>query len=391
MTSAIERVIRSSPRRDSPASRALINQVYRVLNLLRIGLAVHALVVNLQRSPTATHPGLLGAAMIVLIAWTGIAGLMYSRPGRTPTSLLVVDVAVTALLAGLSPWILGGALYERDYLSVPVFWSVSAPVAVAVGRSVRWGVVAAFVIGTVRVVAAPSPEPALWSIYVILVFVAGGVGIMVDFLLASLSERDRALAETAALAERERLNRIVHDGVLQVLTLVEREGPGLGPRGVRIAELAHEQELKLRVLLQDRDVHFGQGEDVPRRDLISVLDRHSASGVTISTMADEVLVEPEVADELDAVVAEILVNVRKHAGPAAQAWLLLEREGNEIIISVRDNGIGTTTEQLHSASQHGHLGVRNSILGRVRDLGGQASVRTSPGRGVEWELRVPVA
>ncbi len=387
---ALQRLFGPNPRQDSPAARSLINQIYRVLNLLRIGLAAHAVLVNVQRGSTAAHPGVLSATMIVLVAWTALAGLMYARPGRTPTWWLVADVAVTAALSGSSSWILGSTLYEHDYLSVPVFWAVAAPVAVAVGRSMRWGVVAALVIGTIRVAVAPSAEPALWSIYIILVFIAAGVGIMVDFLLSSLSDRDRAFAETAALAERERLNRIVHDGVLQVLALVEREGPGLGPRGARLAELAHEQEVKLRVLLQDRDVGVVSHQDEPRRDLISMLDRHATSGVTVSTMADEVLVEPDVADEVDAVVAEILSNVRKHAGASAQAWLLLEREGNEIILSVRDNGVGTTSEQLHAAADRGHLGVRNSILGRVRDLGGQASVRTAPGRGVEWELRVPV-
>lgn len=383
-------LLRGPPRTDSPASRALISQIYRVLNLLRIGLALHAIVVNVQRGERATHPGLLVAAMIVLAAWTAVAGLVYARPRPPRTSWLVADVLVASLLAASSAWVLGTGLYEQDFLSVPVFWSVTAPIAVAVGRSVKWGIVAAVVVATARWLAFPSSAPAVWSGFIVLVFVAGGVGIMVDFLLSSLSERDRAFAETAALAERERLNRIVHDGVLQVLTLVEREGPGLGPRGVRLARLAHEQEVRLRVLLQDRVVELADATTEPRRDLISMLDRHSSGQVTVSTMADQVLVDPRVAEEVDAMVAEILVNVQKHAGASAAAWLLLEREGNEVIVSIRDNGVGTTTEQLHGAVDRGHLGVRNSILGRIRDLGGQATVRTSPGRGVEWELRIPV-
>jgi signal transduction histidine kinase len=30
-----------------------------------------------------------------------------------------------------------------------------------------------------------------------------------------------------------------------------------------------------------------------------------------------------------------------------------------------------------------------SIRGRVRDLGGSATLDTGPGRGTEWEVRVP--
>jgi len=388
---SIARLVSMGPRRDSPGSRALLQQVLRVISLLRVGLATHAVVVNAQRGAQAAHPGVLVAAMIVLVAWTGLANLVYARPRGRSTLWLLTDVAVTSLLAAVSPWILGATLYERDFLPVPVFWSVSASVSLAAVRSVKWGVAAALAIATARFAVHPGAEPALWSTYIIMIFVAGGVGIMVDFLLASLSERDRAFAQSAALAERERLNRIVHDGVLQVLALVEREGPGLGPRGVRLAQLAQEQEVSLRVLLQDREVQLSRRKDEQRRDLTSVLDRHSSSGVTVSMMADEVLVDPDVADEVDAVVTEILANVRKHAGENAQAWLLLESEGNEVIVSVRDNGVGTTRAHLDKAAEGGHLGVKASIVGRVRDLGGQAHVRTSPGRGVEWELRIPVS
>ena len=47
---------------------------------------------------------------------------------------------------------------------------------------------------------------------------------------------------------------------------------------------------------------------------------------------------------------------------------MLEREGNEIIVSIRDNGVGATPEQLTTAGERGHLGVRDSVIGRVRDL-----------------------
>ncbi len=388
--STVPRMLRASPRRDTPGSLALVGQIFQVLNLVRIGLALHAVAVNIQRGPLATHPGVLAGAVIVIIAWTSFVGIGYARPGGRSRLWYAADVLMAVVMTVSSEWILGPVLYDRDFLSVPVFWSVCAPLALAIGVSMRAGVLAAVLVGGAKVIVTPTLEPGLWSTLVILVLVCAGVGLLVDFLLSNLTERDRAFAEAAALAERERLNRIVHDGVLQVLALVEREGPGLGPRGHRLAGLAHEQEVKLRTLLQDRSVEVRRFDAGERRDLTALLDRHASATVTISTMADEVLVDSDVADEIDAVVSEILSNVAKHAGPGAQAWLLLEQEGNEVILSVRDNGVGTTTEQLSQAFHGGHLGVRNSILGRVRDLGGHANVRTSVGRGVEWELRIPV-
>ena len=57
----------------------------------------------------------------------------------------------------------------------------------------------------------------------------------------------------AAAAERARLARAVHDGVLQVLALVQRRGPELGPEGAELGRLAGEQEPALRALIRQQD------------------------------------------------------------------------------------------------------------------------------------------
>ena len=52
------------------------------------------------------------------------------------------------------------------------------------------------------------------------------------------------------MAERARLARAVHDGVLQVLTLVQRRGTELGGEAAELGRLAGEQEAALRALVQ---------------------------------------------------------------------------------------------------------------------------------------------
>ena len=37
----------------------------------------------------------------------------------------------------------------------------------------------------------------------------------------------------------------------------------------------------------------------------------------------------------------------------------------------------------------GRMGIARSIRGRVADLGGTIELESSPGTGVEWELRLP--
>ncbi len=359
-----------------------------MLHWLRIALAVHALLVNIVRFRDVAHQGMLVAACLVMVIWTALCGFAYSKLTAPRLKWWVVaDVVVNAALVVSSAYVLG-PIYHRDFLTITVYWAVCAAISVAMLRNLWLGMGVGLLFGLLKVAVAPGWQPALWAETVVMSLTAAGAGLLVDLLLSSSEDRDRAFATSAALAERERLNRIVHDGVLQVLALTEREGPGLGPRGVRLAALAREQEMRLRALLQDRSMP--DSPDASYKDLASVLDRHATSSVTISTMADEVRVSTQLADEIDAVVTEILTNVAKHAGPGARAWLLLEHEDDDVVISIRDNGVGASQEHLMAAGENGHVGVQNSIIGRVRDLGGQALLTALPGRGVEWELRIPV-
>jgi signal transduction histidine kinase len=96
------------------------------------------------------------------------------------------------------------------------------------------------------------------------------------------------------------------------------------------------------------------------------------------------------ARELAAAVGAALANVSMHAGEGARAWVLLEDEGSEVVVSVRDDGRGFGSARLAEARAEGRLGVASSIEGRVRDLGGTMTVESAPGAGTEIELRVPV-
>jgi hypothetical protein len=55
---------------------------------------------------------------------------------------------------------------------------------------------------------------------------------------------------------------------------------------------------------------------------------------------------------------------------------------------VRDDGDGIPDGRLADARAEGRLGVSESIEGRLRDLGGTATLSTGT-FGTEWELVVP--
>jgi len=111
--------------------------------------------------------------------------------------------------------------------------------------------------------------------------------------------------------------------------------------------------------------------------------------VTVSGPADPVRLPAVEAREVLAGVQAALHNVARHAGDGAHAWVLLEDDGAEVVVSVRDDGVGLDAGRVDAARRDGRLGVAQSILGRMQSIGGSATVDGAPGQGTEVELRVP--
>jgi signal transduction histidine kinase len=197
----------------------------------------------------------------------------------------------------------------------------------------------------------------------------------------------KAIAAESATAERLRLSRSIHDGVLQVLAQVQRRGTAIGGEALELAELAAEQEVALRTLMSSRPT-VAEGD---RIDLCGLLLPLATTRVDVVVPASAVPLPAPAAAELVAAVKEALSNVHKHAGPQARSWVVVEDLGDEVLVSIRDDGAGTTPARLEQARVDGHLGVSQSIRGRITDLGGSVSVRTAPGEGTEWELKVSTA
>jgi signal transduction histidine kinase len=173
--------------------------------------------------------------------------------------------------------------------------------------------------------------------------------------------------------------------VLQVLALVSARGRELGGAAAELGRLAGEQETALRSLVTLPPSPSPDG----RLDVRALLEPLTGDRVTVSCPAYDVLLPQAAAQALAAATGEALDNVRRHAGPDARAWVLLDDEGDAVTVGVRDDGAGFEAGRLARAAAAGRLGVAQSIVGRIRDLGGEASVTSVPGRGTEVELRVP--
>lgn len=194
-----------------------------------------------------------------------------------------------------------------------------------------------------------------------------------------------AVGPLAAVLTASGRQALTADGVLQVLALMQRHGSELGDRGSELAALAGEQEVALRSLLTGR---VGEPRDAAE-DLRTRLQDLAAPGIEVATPAQAVILPAETATELVAAVRAALDNVRRHAGPGARAWILLEDERDGVRVTVRDDGVGFPPQREREAAEAGRLGIAQSMRGRIADRGGATTVYSRPGEGTEVEFWLP--
>ncbi|HWJ08609.1 MAG TPA: ATP-binding protein, partial [Nocardioides sp.] len=251
--------------------------------------------------------------------------------------------------------------------------------------------VAAVVLGSVDLLCRAQVAQKDWGNVFLLLLGGSMVGFVCESLKAMAAERDEAQRVAAAAEERARLARVVHDGVLQVLALVQRRGGELGGDAAELGRLAGEQEQVLRTLIRSQDAvaTTRRGDRRTTADLAAALGALGTRPSTeVALPAGAVELPTAVVDELVAVVRACLDNVDRHVGEGAPAWVLLEDLGDRVEVSVRDDGPGIAAGRLEAASAEGRLGVAESIRGRLRDLGGTAEL-DSGGYGTEWTFTVP--
>ncbi|KPC87844.1 histidine kinase, partial [Streptomyces sp. NRRL F-6602] len=124
-----------------------------------------------------------------------------------------------------------------------------AVLACALKGGWRWAAAASTLVGAANLAQRGEASPNTLH-NVLLVWVAAiAIGYVVEVARASERTLARALEIQAATRERERLARDIHDGVLQVLAMVQRRGTAVGGEAAELGRLAGEQEAALRRLI----------------------------------------------------------------------------------------------------------------------------------------------
>ena len=394
------RVVRMSV--EQPLWRALSG--YRVLTMLyAIGLFASAY-------DEFDRPVIAIAFYVVLFVWT-LATLPRVQSAVACTKrFLAVDLAVALTGIVLTPLAADDHHISSGGPTLPSIWTAGSVLAYAIKGGWRWAAFASTPVAAANLIERGSP--ARDTVHnVVLVWVASiAIGYVVEVARASERTLARALEIEATTRERERLARDIHDGVLQVLAMVQRRGAVLGGEAGELGRMAGEQEIALRTLVSGALVPVSrvsldaaegavvraveeveEVDDDGPVDLRALLAQYAAAKVSFAEPGAPVPLPAPAAKELAAAVGAALDNVRRHAGEDARAWILVEDEPREVVVTVRDDGPGIPEGRLAQAEGEGRLGVALSIRGRLRDLGGSAELVSIPGQGTEVELKVPKA
>lgn len=243
------------------------------------------------------------------------------------------------------------------------------------------------------------------ALFVVVAWTLGTLGrtrqAYVDALVERGERLQREAAQQAALAameERHRIAREMHDVVAHSLTTIVVQADGAGaaaqqdpgvavPALETIAGTGREAIAELRGMLGLlRSEEVGLPAPQPRlTDLPGLLGEVRAAGTAVTwELADPTpAVSDGVALTVFRIVQEALSNVRRHAGPGATATVAVRADGPEMVVEIRDDGRGAGAYD--DGRGLGLTGMRE----RVAAHGGTLAVGPAPGGGFAVCARIP--
>lgn len=364
-----------------------VGVLWDAVDLFRLFALCYACYEFAGRQHEVRNAALGWVVLAVLAVWT-VAMLLHRR--RTSAQLVVeLCLSVAAILATV--WVDDVAVRQAGASTVPGIWAGAIVIAAGVHRGVlpALGAWAAIVVADLVEIGTPT-QGTMHNIFLLFIM-AGCAGFTSQAARRSDEAVRHAVQLRAEAVERERLARTVHDGVLQALAFIHRRGDELGGPACELGDLAARQEVRLRDLISQgpRPRPHDPARDADLTAALRGAAREHGRHVQLAAPAEPVRAPADRVRELTAAVGAALDNVDAHAGPGARAWILIEDDEQEVLVTIRDDGVGMDETVVPAARAAGRIGVASSIEGRLSELGGAAACRSAPGAGTSWLLRMP--
>jgi signal transduction histidine kinase len=213
----------------------------------------------------------------------------------------------------------------------------------------------------------------------------------------------RHLRARAIEAERSRIARDLHDGILQTLLSIEiqldvlrRRVPSAPDQAVAglttLQQTVKNEGAELRQIVTDlRPLR------VQSADLVDLMRGFAERYRNESTIALDLLIDSaqlrapdRVCREVFQIYREALNNIKKHA-KASHVVVKLSQDDSRLVLVVDDNGEGFSFAGRFTADELDRLRLGPiSIKERTRTVGGVLTVESNPGHGARLTIEVPL-
>jgi signal transduction histidine kinase len=201
------------------------------------------------------------------------------------------------------------------------------------------------------------------------------------------------------LAERTRIARDLHDGLLQSLAGVSLQLHGIAKTAATAPEKTPSQVDKIR---QQVDAAFrearskvydlrspaveGQGLTEALSEFIERLGPTATARCTLHVTGEPLLCTPEIREELLRIAEEAANNANRHS-QAKEIRITVEYSAKSVNLSISDDGCGFHLEE--GIAKTGHWGLKN-MPERAAQIRGKCVITSAPGQGTKIEVHVPL-
>jgi signal transduction histidine kinase len=213
----------------------------------------------------------------------------------------------------------------------------------------------------------------------------------------------RHLRARAIEAERSRIARDLHDGILQTLLSIEIQLDVLRRRVPATPEQASHALANLQQTVRNEAAELRQTVTdlrplrVQSADLVDLMRGFAERYRNESTIALDVLIDStqlrapdRVCREIFQIYREALNNIKKHA-KASHVVVKLSQDDSRLVLVVDDNGEGFSFAGRFTGDELDRLRLGPiSIKERSRTVGGILTVESNPGHGARLTIEVPL-
>ena len=359
--------------------------------------------------PSKVDSGIGVVLAVLVLVGTGLAATLQDdvRPLDAGAISLVVPAALVLAWRNCAPLVVLGVVVTliAGYLLLgypygPIqLCMVIAIFEVARLRRLRTSLLAgAFCVVVIafatlfRALAQADAPALLLTVWASWLVVPWAVGALVQIRSAAVRRERLELVTRAALEERLRLAREVHDVAghgfaavamqASVGLLVFDEQPAQVKESLEAIHSTSTKALTdLRAMLDAFHGATEAGGANGLRDLTVLVENVRAAGLPVRLSLDDVVVPRAIDRVAYRVVQESLTNVLRHAGPTT-AEVRVQRKQDSLEVEVLDRGVGAD----HVRPSLGLAGMRN----RVEAVGGELIASPCEGGGFHTAARLPL-